>query len=146
MAKLLSLACFRNEGWHNLSPRSHYPSMPSYPKDEAGTSTGPASPMKASKVTGLFSVHGMTCSACAGSVEKSIKRLHGIHEAVVDVLNNRARVIFHPSFVNVTNFLYPLLFILCGLLRFSFLTFILETILIFSSILMLLDINFSYTI
>ncbi|RHN53603.1 putative cu(2+)-exporting ATPase [Medicago truncatula] len=96
MAKLLSLACFRNEGWHNLSARSHYPSMPSFPKSEPGTSTVE----EPSKVTALFSVHGMTCSACAGSVEKSIKRLHGIHEAVVDVLHNRARVIFHPSFVN----------------------------------------------
>ncbi|XP_058778298.1 probable copper-transporting ATPase HMA5 [Vicia villosa] len=101
MAKLLSLACFRNEGWHNLSARSHYPSMPSYPKGDPGTSsTSAAAVTEASNVTGLFSVNGMTCSACAGSVEKSIKRLHGIQEAVVDVLNNRARVIFHPSFVN----------------------------------------------
>ncbi|GAU20651.1 hypothetical protein TSUD_230650 [Trifolium subterraneum] len=99
MAKLLSLACFRNEGWHNLSARSHYPSMPSFPKSEPGTpSTSAFEP--STKVTALFSVHGMTCSACAGSVEKGIKRLHGIEEAVVDVLNNRARVIFHPSFVN----------------------------------------------
>ncbi|TYJ23538.1 hypothetical protein E1A91_A08G199600v1 [Gossypium mustelinum] len=42
---------------------------------------------------------GMTCSACAGSVEKAIKRLPGIKEAVVDVLNNKAQVMFYPSFV-----------------------------------------------
>jgi Cu+-exporting ATPase len=113
MAKLLSLACFRNEGWHNLSARSHYPSMPSFPKSDPGTpSTSAVEP--STMVTALFSVDGMTCSACAGSVEKGIKRLHGIQEAVVDVLNNRARVIFHPSFVNVTNFpSLRLLIILC---------------------------------
>nr|AIJ19559.1 heavy metal ATPase 5B-1 [Cucumis sativus] len=43
----------------------------------------------------------MTCSACAGSVEKAIKRLPGIREAVVGVLNAKARVQFYPSFVNV---------------------------------------------
>ncbi|KAF2297805.1 hypothetical protein GH714_003230 [Hevea brasiliensis] len=48
----------------------------------------------------LFSVIGMTCAACAGSVEKAVKRLPGIREAAVDVLNNRAQVLFYPSFVN----------------------------------------------
>ncbi|XP_040990210.1 probable copper-transporting ATPase HMA5 [Juglans microcarpa x Juglans regia] len=49
----------------------------------------------------VFSVIGMTCSpACAGSVEKAIMRLPGIREAAVDVLNNRAQVLYHPSFVN----------------------------------------------
>ncbi|GAA0168588.1 hypothetical protein LIER_40596 [Lithospermum erythrorhizon] len=52
------------------------------------------------QTSALFSVMGMTCSACAGSVEKAIKRLPGINEAVVDVLNNRAHVVFYPSFVN----------------------------------------------
>jgi len=50
----------------------------------------------------LFSVIGMTCSACTGSVEKAIKKLPGIHEAAVDVLNNRAQVIFSPRFVSVS--------------------------------------------
>ncbi|KAG2288255.1 hypothetical protein Bca52824_047859 [Brassica carinata] len=45
---------------------------------------------------------GMTCSACAGSIEKEIKRLPGIHEAVIDALNNRAQILFYlyPSSVN----------------------------------------------
>ncbi|CAN6828651.1 unnamed protein product [Brassica oleracea] len=43
----------------------------------------------------------MTCSACAGSIEKEIKRLPGIHEAVIDALNNRAQILFYPSSVNV---------------------------------------------
>ncbi|QHO17893.1 putative copper-transporting ATPase [Arachis hypogaea] len=50
--------------------------------------------------TAVFSVVGMTCAACAGSVEKAVKRLPGIREALVDVLNNRAQVFFFPSFVN----------------------------------------------
>lgn len=49
----------------------------------------------------MFSVTGMTCSACAGSVEKAIKRLPGVLEAIVDVLNNRAQVMFFPSFTNI---------------------------------------------
>ncbi|XP_060207085.1 probable copper-transporting ATPase HMA5 isoform X2 [Lycium barbarum] len=48
----------------------------------------------------LFSVIGMSCSACATSVEKAIQKLTGIKLAVVDVLNNRAQVIFCPNVVN----------------------------------------------
>ncbi|KAF7151054.1 hypothetical protein RHSIM_Rhsim02G0228000 [Rhododendron simsii] len=102
-AKLISLACIRGESsstsYGNLSPRPHYPSMPKYPKgflpldqQEKGIE-GPES-------KALFSVVGMTCAACAGSVEKAVKRLPGIREAVVDVMNNRAQVMFYPSFVD----------------------------------------------
>nr|GLL48530.1 probable copper-transporting ATPase HMA5 [Ipomoea trifida] len=48
----------------------------------------------------VFSVAGMTCSACAVTVEKAVKRLPGITYAAVDVLNNRALVLFYPTFVN----------------------------------------------
>lgn len=41
----------------------------------------------------------MECAACAGSIEKSIKRLPGIEEATVAVLQNRAQVIYRPAFV-----------------------------------------------
>ncbi|GFS29561.1 heavy metal atpase 5 [Actinidia rufa] len=94
-AKFLSLACIRNEsGYGDLSPRPHYPSMPKYPKGASSTNA------EGSEAKALFSVTGMACSACAGSVEKAIKRLPGIKEAVIDVLNNRALVMFYPSFVN----------------------------------------------
>uniref|UniRef100_A0A2N9J350 P-type Cu(+) transporter n=1 Tax=Fagus sylvatica TaxID=28930 RepID=A0A2N9J350_FAGSY len=102
--KLLALACLRSEVHGHLSPRPHYPSMPKYPKgvspkdDSVELGSGSGSTQEAKAVT--FSVFGMTCSACAGSVEKAIKRLPGIHEAVVDVLNNKALVHFYPSFVN----------------------------------------------
>ncbi|XP_027082825.2 probable copper-transporting ATPase HMA5 isoform X2 [Coffea arabica] len=94
--KFLSLACIRNES-RDLSPRPHYPSMPRYPK---GVSSDEEKNMQGSESKALFSVIGMNCSACAGSVEKAIKRLPGIKEAVVDVLNNKAQVMFYPSFVN----------------------------------------------
>ncbi|KAL2902456.1 putative copper-transporting ATPase HMA5 [Bienertia sinuspersici] len=86
-AKFLTLACLRSESSSraDLSARPHYPSMPKYPK---GVST---KEMEGSESKALFSVIGMTCSACAGSVEKAIKRLPGILEAVVDVLNNRLK-------------------------------------------------------
>ncbi|KAG9441214.1 hypothetical protein H6P81_017068 [Aristolochia fimbriata] len=95
-SKLFGIACFRSESSRDLSPRPHYPSMPKYPK---GVSV--QGDMEGSEVRkALFSVTGMTCSACAGSVEKAIKRLPGINNAAVDVLNNRAQVLFYPSFVN----------------------------------------------
>ncbi|KAL5727514.1 P-type Cu(+) transporter [Ranunculus cassubicifolius] len=91
-AKFLAMACIRNDSSRDLSARPHYPSMPKYPKGEET--------IKGSEAKALFSVIGMTCSACAGSVEKAIKRLPGIQEASVDVLGNRAQVIFYPNFVN----------------------------------------------
>lgn len=96
--KFLALACIRNDSYGDLSPRPHYPSMPKYPKGVSVQETNAES----SKAKAVFSVMGMTCSACAGSVEKAIKRLPGIHDAVVDVLNNRAQVLFYPNFVNVS--------------------------------------------
>ncbi|KAF5729985.1 Heavy metal atpase 5 [Tripterygium wilfordii] len=96
-AKLLALTCIRNESVHgDLSPRPHYPSMPKYPRGVSAED----SDQKGPEATAVYSVIGMTCSACAGSVEKAIKRLPGIREAVVDVLNNKALVNFYPSFVN----------------------------------------------
>ncbi|XP_023518750.1 probable copper-transporting ATPase HMA5 isoform X2 [Cucurbita pepo subsp. pepo] len=92
-----SLACTRFPNSSNLLPRPHYPSMPKYP---AGISL-PENRLPTNESTAFFSVTGMTCSACAGSVEKAIKRLPGIREAVVDVLNAKARVQFYPSFVNL---------------------------------------------
>ncbi|XP_022950457.1 probable copper-transporting ATPase HMA5 [Cucurbita moschata] len=92
-----SLACIRSQNSADLTPRPHYPSMPKYP---AGVSLL-ENRFPVTESTAFFSVIGMTCSACAGSVEKAIKRLPGIREAVVDVLNGKARVQFYPSFVDV---------------------------------------------
>ncbi|KAL8244899.1 hypothetical protein R6Q59_011157 [Mikania micrantha] len=97
--KLLSLTCIRGAGagdgyCRGLSPRPHYPSMPKYPKGVLESN------MEPTEARVLFSVTGMTCPACAGSVEKAVKRLQGIREAVVDVLNNQARVMFFPSYVD----------------------------------------------
>jgi hypothetical protein len=46
-------------------------------------------------------VTGMECAACAGSIEKAVKRLPGIEEATVAVLQNRAQVVYRPAFVQV---------------------------------------------
>ncbi|KAF8380259.1 hypothetical protein HHK36_027743 [Tetracentron sinense] len=93
--RFLALACLHNESTRDLSPQPHYPSMPKYPKGVSDQEK-----MEGLEAKALFSVIGMTCSACAGSVEKAIKRLPGIREAAVDVLNNRAQVLFYPNFVN----------------------------------------------
>uniref|UniRef100_A0A7C9DFF5 HMA domain-containing protein n=1 Tax=Opuntia streptacantha TaxID=393608 RepID=A0A7C9DFF5_OPUST len=99
MAAAKLLACIQGESGSDLSARPRYPSMPKYPH---GISVKEKQNIEGSESKALFSVMGMTCSACAGSVEKAIKRLPGIQEAVVDVLNNRVQVIFYPSFVNVS--------------------------------------------
>lgn len=125
-AKLLALACIRNDshrGGGGLSPRPHYPSMPKYPKGVAADEISSEAENKA-----LLAVSGMTCAACAGSVEKAIKRLPGIREAFVDVLNGRAQVLFYPGFVNVRlshhqlffsiNFLFFFFFLCVYFLRF----------------------------
>lgn len=96
--KFMSFTCIRKEN-ADLSPRPRYPSMPKYPKGVSVSSDEEKS-MQGSEAKALFSVVGMTCSACAGSVEKAVKRLPGIKEAAVDVLNNRALVMFYPAFVN----------------------------------------------
>ncbi|PKU73672.1 copper-transporting ATPase HMA5-like [Dendrobium catenatum] len=99
------MSCFLAEGSsRDLSARPRYPSMPRYPKGVAkeeamGTRKDVEAPPEGHR-TVTFSVYGMACSACAGSVEKAIKRLPGIHNAAIDVLNNRAQVIFYPNFVS----------------------------------------------
>jgi Cu+-exporting ATPase len=74
--------------------------MPKYPKGVSAQETN----VEGSEAKAVFCVLGMACAACAGSVEKALKRLPGIREAVVDFLNNKAQVLFYPSFVNVS---YP---------------------------------------
>lgn len=88
------------DGWDclqccgNLSPQPHYPPNPK------GTSM--KSVVEGSEAKAVFCVMGMTCSASAGSVEKAIKRLPGIRDAVVDVLNDKAQVLYYPSMINVS--------------------------------------------
>ncbi|KAH6761028.1 heavy metal atpase 5 [Perilla frutescens var. frutescens] len=73
--------------------------MPTYPKG-VGVSSDEEKCIEGSEAKALFSVTGMTCSACSASVEKAVKRLPGIKEAAVDVLNHRSQVVFCPAFVN----------------------------------------------
>ena len=46
------------------------------------------------------------CSTCAASIKKAIKHLPSICQAVVDVLNNWAQVLFYPSFINMSFVLF----------------------------------------
>ncbi|EXB37368.1 Putative copper-transporting ATPase 3 [Morus notabilis] len=91
-SKYVPWICICNESLGPTSPRPRYPSMPTYPK---GLSPGGGG----AEEKAVFAVTGMTCSACAGSVEKAVKRLPGIREAAVDVLNNKALVLYYPNFV-----------------------------------------------
>nr|XP_017227117.1 PREDICTED: probable copper-transporting ATPase HMA5 [Daucus carota subsp. sativus] len=93
-ARLLSLACIGQKKYGDLSPTPHYPSMPK------GVTPEHEKLLRGSESVALYSVVGMTCSACAASIEKAVKRLPGIKDAAVDVLNNRAQVLFYPSLVD----------------------------------------------
>ncbi|XP_024530745.1 probable copper-transporting ATPase HMA5 isoform X1 [Selaginella moellendorffii] len=77
-----------------MSMLPRYPSMPTYPPSP------PRRDIDASEVRDVtFKVEGMECAACAGSIEKAIKRLPGIKNAAVAALHARAQVIYHPAFV-----------------------------------------------
>ncbi|KAK1372641.1 putative copper-transporting ATPase HMA5 [Heracleum sosnowskyi] len=93
-ARFLSLACIGQKNYGDFSPTPHYPSMPK------GVTPEHEKLLRGSESVALFSVIGMTCSACAASIEKAVKRLPGIKDAAVDVLNNRAQVLFYPSLVH----------------------------------------------
>ena len=80
-----------------LVPVPHYPSMPSYRPSHDMMDTHGSSLCELN-----LEVIGMECGACAGSIEKSVKRLPGIEEATVSVLQNRAQVIYNPSFIHVS--------------------------------------------
>ncbi|KAL6903834.1 hypothetical protein ACP4OV_004647 [Aristida adscensionis] len=110
--RALCLSCFQGGGGAEASRRlvlrPRYPPMPRRPKSLAGGGGGGGDLEAAAGVEGeeeeekvaVFAVSGMTCAACAGSVEKAVKRLPGIHDAAVDVLGGRAQVAFYPAFVS----------------------------------------------
>lgn len=56
------------------------------PKDETGTS----------KRTASFGVSGMTCASCAGTVEGAIGELPGVEKASVNLVTEKARVVYDP--------------------------------------------------
>ncbi|KAJ7299799.1 hypothetical protein O6H91_Y148800 [Diphasiastrum complanatum] len=77
-----------------LLPPPRYPSMPRFPQVPSSSDVNAA---EISKVT--FEVIGMKCAACAGSIEKAVKRLPGIVDATVVVIEQKAHVVYHPAFV-----------------------------------------------
>ncbi|KAJ4877100.1 putative copper-transporting ATPase HMA5 [Raphanus sativus] len=103
--KLLSLTCIRKERFSGRYPpvlRKHLNSRPRGGGDGSPSETAVLKIDEEEAVSdAVFRVTGMTCSACAGSIEKEIKRLPGIHEAVIDALNNRAQIQFYPTSVDV---------------------------------------------
>lgn len=114
------LSCFHGSGAEvsrHLALRPRYASIPRRPRSaavagegvEGGGSGGDLEAAKGAaekdeeeEKVSVFAVTGMTCAACAGSVEKAVKRLPGIHDAAVDVLGGRAQVVFYPAFVSVS--------------------------------------------
>ncbi|XP_062186111.1 copper-transporting ATPase HMA5 [Phragmites australis] len=111
--RALFLSCFHGGGSEvsrHLALRPRYPSIPRRPRSSliSGEGEGGSGDLEAAagaekeeeEKVAVFAVSGMTCAACAGSVEKAVKRLPGIHEAAVDVLGGRAQVVFYPALVS----------------------------------------------
>ena len=61
---------------------------------------------KAVETKVVLCVSGMTCSACAVSVENSIKHLPGILDAAIDFLNDRAQIRYLPNLIDVSRSLF----------------------------------------
>ena len=49
----------------------------------------------------LLNIVGMTCSACAASIEKSIRSLEGVESVFVNIATDKARVEYDPSLVSI---------------------------------------------
>ncbi|MCM8899940.1 cadmium-translocating P-type ATPase [Caldicoprobacter algeriensis] len=47
-------------------------------------------------------IGGMTCAACAKAVERAIKRLPGVDEASVNLATEKARVVYNPAMVRLS--------------------------------------------
>jgi copper chaperone CopZ len=77
-----------------LLPTPRYPKPPGSEKDEGGS--------ESQKVT--FSVVGMVCAACSSSIEKSVKRLPGVLDASVALLQNKAQVVYNVDIIKVCQF------------------------------------------
>lgn len=46
-------------------------------------------------------ISGMTCAACSNSVQTALRSVHGVTEASVALLQNKAEVVFIPGLVKV---------------------------------------------
>lgn len=57
---------------------------------------------KSSRREVSISIGGMTCAACAKAVERAIKRLPGIDEASVNLATEKARVVYNPAEVRLS--------------------------------------------
>ncbi|HEY7447093.1 MAG TPA: heavy metal translocating P-type ATPase [Vicinamibacterales bacterium] len=51
-----------------------------------------------------FPVTGMTCAACARTIERTLQKVPGVQEASVNLATNRATVRFDPSHADVSDF------------------------------------------
>uniref|UniRef100_A0A0D6QYX4 P-type Cu(+) transporter n=1 Tax=Araucaria cunninghamii TaxID=56994 RepID=A0A0D6QYX4_ARACU len=72
----------------------HIPGSPSSQTDE----NVDLNVLEVRKVT--FHVSGMECASCAGQIEKGLKKLHGIKDATVALLQNKALVLYWPTLVD----------------------------------------------
>ncbi|CAM6123193.1 unnamed protein product [Calypogeia fissa] len=70
---------------------------PRYPPSPSASGEKNEETLETRQVT--FKVTGMVCAACSASIEKAVKRLDGIVNASVAVLQNRAQVVYYPTII-----------------------------------------------
>jgi len=63
-------------------------------KDGSGPGRGPAA---GSEARFVFSVTGMDCAGCAANVERALKKVAGVRDAVVNLAAGRATVLYDPG-------------------------------------------------
>ena len=62
--------------------------VPGSPSGADGTAAG--------SVKRFFSVQGMTCAACSGTIERALLSTRGVHSAKVALLTERCEVVYDP--------------------------------------------------
>jgi copper chaperone CopZ len=76
------------------------PTGSDYSDSLPGDSSRPASPVAAAapalaeRKKLFFSVTGMTCAACSGTIERALSRVRGVHSAKISLLTERCEVVF----------------------------------------------------
>lgn len=80
-------------------------SMATFPNWSALMLSGPAAPVSADAEMVVLEVSGMTCTLCAVSIEKSLKKITGVEAASVSFDNAEAVVYLEPGMVVTENLL-----------------------------------------
>ena len=61
----------------------------------------------------MLQIQGMTCSACCSAIESAVDASPGVIHAVVSLIQQQARVEYHPNVISAVSALHKALVICC---------------------------------